>query len=211
MYAFNIFIIALTGYLAGSIPTSIWTGKLMFNKDLREYGSGNAGATNTYRVLGWRPAVLVLLVDVTKGFLPTLFAPTWWFASGQPNPHLLQIVVGMAAISGHCYTLFAGFRGGKGVGTAAGMMLALFPLVVPFCLIAFVVIVARTRYVSLGSICAALTLPAGLFILQYGFNRYVPLPLLAFGFLAAAFIVFTHRSNIKRLLEGSETKIGKPR
>lgn len=204
----NFLLIAIAGYLAGSIPTSVWVGKRFFDLDVREHGSGNAGATNTFRVLGWKPAAVVLAIDIAKGFLPTLYAPTWWFAQDHVNPLLLQILAGICAVLGHCYTLFAGFRGGKGVGSAAGMMLAIFPNVAPICFLVFALVTAITRYVSLGSLCAAATLPTGLLMMRFALGKPVSQSLLALSILTALFIFYTHRTNIKRLLQGTENRLG---
>ena len=201
-------LLALIGYLAGSLTPSIWIGKLVYKKDIRQIGSGNAGATNVYRTLGWRPALAVMAIDISKGFLPTWFAASLWIGPPDVDVVYLQLLAGIMAVLGHCYTLFGGFRGGKGVATAGGMMIALFPIVIPFCILVFVVVVWLTRYVSLASICTAISLPIALFTARYGFDRPLATPLLILGIGIAVFIVFTHRSNVKRLLAGSESKIG---
>ena len=201
-------LLVLIGYLAGSLTPSIWIGKLIYKKDIRQIGSGNAGATNVYRTLGWRPALAVMAIDISKGFLPTWFAASLWIGPPDVDVVYLQLLAGIMAVLGHCYTLFGGFRGGKGVATAGGMMIALFPIVIPFCILVFVVVVWLTRYVSLASICTAISLPIALFTARYGFDRPLATPLLTLGIGIAVFIVFTHRSNVKRLLAGSESKIG---
>ncbi|MCB1043995.1 MAG: glycerol-3-phosphate 1-O-acyltransferase PlsY [Acidobacteria bacterium] len=195
----------IVAYLCGSIPTAIWVGRIARGIDIREHGSGNAGATNAYRVLGWKLALIVVFVDVLKGFLPT-WAVSQWF---MPNPPLLQIGVGMAAISGHVWTIFAGFRGGKGVGTAAGVLLALYPVAVPICLAVFACVVWRSGMVSLASMCAVATLPASLWVLQqfFGYRIQTELWVLAIGIVP--FVVFTHRSNIGRILRGEEHRFGR--
>jgi glycerol-3-phosphate acyltransferase PlsY len=203
----NLLIILGLCYLVGSFPTSIIVSKLARGIDIRQHGSGNAGGTNVFRVLGWKYGVLVMLVDVFKGF-----AATYWISRMMPVPvslEVMQILSGLAAIIGHIWTIFAGFRGGKGVGTAAGMLLALYPLVFVICLAIFAILVLITHIVSISSMSAAIALPAALSIVKYGLDRPVATPLYVFSFFAAALIIFTHRSNIKRLLNGTENRFGK--
>jgi len=199
--------VVLIGYLFGSIPTAVWVSKCCFRKDVRDHGSGNAGATNVFRVLGWKPALFVVLIDVAKGAVPTLYAPIWFAETGL-EPVVSQLIAGTAAILGHCYTCFAGFRGGKGVGTAAGMLAVLYPIALPICLAVFIITVWRTRFVSLGSILAAVTLPVVQVAMILIWGREVSTTLLAIGILLVPFILFTHRSNIRRLVAGTESKIG---
>ncbi len=202
-------LVILLSYLAGSLPTSIIAGKVLRGIDIREYGSGNAGGTNTFRVLGWKAGVAVSAVDVFKGF-----AATYWIAalalgaSGLPED-MLRILAGFAAVAGHIWTVFAGFRGGKGVGTAAGMLLALYPLALLICLLVFLSVFGVTRIVSLSSISAALALPLVLSLFRYGMHYPVSGLLYYFSFFAAALILFTHRSNIKRLFNGTENSFRK--
>ena len=203
----NLVMIAAAGYLLGSIPSSIWIGKLFFKIDIREHGSGNAGGTNMFRVLGWKPAVFVIVVDIAKGFVATLYAGSWVFSELPLEPVYLPLIAGFAAVVGHCFTVFAGFRGGKGVATACGMLLAIYPTVLPVCLFVFVLVVVATRYVSLASMCGALTLPVSLLLLHFGFDRTSEGPLLILSFLVVVFIFYTHRANMVRLVRGSENKI----
>ncbi|MDZ7724598.1 MAG: glycerol-3-phosphate 1-O-acyltransferase PlsY [candidate division KSB1 bacterium] len=199
------FIIA---YVIGSFPTSILTGKLLRGIDIREHGSGNAGGTNVFRVLGAGPGLFVMAFDVFKGF-----AATWWvsrlFLSMTPL-HLdtMMIIVGCGVVAGHIWTLFAHFRGGKGVGTAAGMLLAMYPMALLFCLVVFALMFIATRIMSLASMSAAVTLPVTLSVFRYVCHVPVSTALYVFSFIIAALIVFTHRSNIKRLLNGTENKFG---
>ncbi len=204
-------LVLLAAYLAGSFPTAILVGKLVRGKDfdIRNEGSGNAGGTNVFRVLGWQAGLAVMLVDVFKGF-----AATYWISRWQPlgPPHIdetvLPIVTGVAAVLGHIWTVFAGFRGGKGVGTAAGMILALYPLAALVCLVIFVVVVYATRYVSLGSMLAAVSLPVVLLLAQKLTRQEIPEAHFQFSLAIAFLIVFTHRKNIQRLLEGTENRLG---
>lgn len=200
-------LILLLGYLAGSIPSAIWVGKIFFKKDVRDFGSGNAGATNVYRVLGWKPALFVVVFDIAKGALPTWYALQLVPPGYEADPVTLQMLAGFAAVLGHCFTCFARFRGGKGIATAAGMMLILFPVALPVCLLVFALVVWRTRYVSLASILASLML-----VVVHGIlvaTNQVPWSPALIGLLGVlfVFVLFTHRANIGRLLKGEENKI----
>ncbi|NOX36034.1 MAG: glycerol-3-phosphate 1-O-acyltransferase PlsY [Calditrichaeota bacterium] len=200
-------LMVLISYLIGSIPTSIITGKVLKGIDIREHGSGNAGATNVFRVLGWKAGVFVLVVDMLKGLIPTI----WVYQlalKGVSWPVIdLQILAGLSAVFGHIWTVFAGFRGGKGVGTGAGVVIGLAPIAVLVGVIVFIVTVAATRYVSLGSILASLTVPITLIIQRVAFQHAVPLELMIFSLFIPVLIIFTHRSNIQRLLKGQENRI----
>lgn len=211
MVALNWIVIALAGYVVGSIPTSVWVSKAFFGFDIRDKGSGNAGATNAWRVLGWKAALFVVLVDVGKGFVATAWLSTIRLNDAILDPNYTMLVAGIAAMLGHVWTLFAGFRGGKGVATLGGMLVALFPTVFPICLLVFVMIVLTTRYVSLASICAATALPIGLAVLHWGFKKPVPPIFGGVALLIVFFIIYTHRSNIRRLMAGQENKIGAPK
>ncbi len=204
----SVFGIALLAYLVGSIPTSIIVGKVLRGIDIREHGSGNAGGTNVFRVLGWKPGVFVMVVDAFKGF-----AATFWISQlpigAVPVPHeTMQLIAGCAAIVGHIWTVFASFRGGKGVGTAAGMLLALYPEALLICALVFAAMIFSTRIVSISSITAAIMLPVVLSIFRYLMSRPVAPSLYVFSFFAAGLIIFTHRSNIRRLLAGTENRFG---
>ncbi|NOZ02981.1 MAG: glycerol-3-phosphate 1-O-acyltransferase PlsY [FCB group bacterium] len=203
-------LLLIISYLTGSIPTSIIVSKLFYGIDIREHGSGNAGGTNVYRVLGWKPALFVTLVDIFKGWLPTAIYAAYLFR-GQPinDPGVVQILCGFAAVLGHTYTIFAGFKGGKGVGTLAGMMIALFPVAIFLCLIVFVLTLITTGYVSLSSIFASAALPIFLLILPPLFDVTPSLSLLVFALLVPWFIIYTHRSNISRLRAGTENRFEK--
>ena len=208
---FELILLLSASYVTGSIPTSIIVGKVFKGIDIREHGSGNAGATNVFRVLGWKQALIVVVVDIFKGWLPAAVYATSLF-QGQPieETGVVQILCGFAAVLGHTNTIFAGFKGGKGVGTLGGMLLALFPVAVPLCLIVFAVVLMLTGYVSVGSILASASLPIFLFILPpLGFADTAPLSLLIFSLLVPWFIIFTHRSNITRLRSGDENRFEK--
>jgi glycerol-3-phosphate acyltransferase PlsY len=186
-------------YLVGAFPTSYVAGRLAKGIDLREHGSRNLGATNVYRVLGLRVAIPVAIVDILKGTLPVLLvAPR---VSASP---LVALLVGVAAILGHVFSVFVGFKGGKGVATAAGVMLGLAPAAAGLCLVVWLVLVWGTGYVSVGSIAAAGVLPVAIWLLQPD-RRELVLPT---AVLAAAIIWF-HRANIARLRQGTENRFGR--
>lgn len=206
--------VLLLGYVVGSVPTSIIVGKILrgWDFDIRDHGSGNAGGTNVFRVLGWKPALLVTLVDVFKGVAATLWVPQWQpFGTAYVAQAVLPILTGLAAVCGHIWTVFAGFRGGKGVGTAGGMVIALYPIAAAICLVVFVVVLYATRYVSVGSMAAAISLPIVLWLMQFLFRKEIPDALFQFSILVSILIVFTHRKNIRRLMEGTENRFGKRR
>ena len=206
----NLLLILILSYLTGSIPTSIILGRILKGIDIREHGSGNAGGTNVFRVLGWKPATIVVLVDVFKSWLPTAIYATVFFQN-QPVADIgvVQILCGFAAVLGHTYTIFAGFRGGKGIGTLAGMLIALYPVALPLCLIVFALTLVLTGYVSLGSILATVSLPIFLMILPIFGIENSSLSLLIFALLVPWFAIYTHRSNITRLRDGTENRFEK--
>lgn len=206
----QLLLLLLLSFITGSIPTSIILGKIVKGIDIREYGSGNAGGTNVFRVLGWRPALIVVIIDIFKGWLPTAIYATILF-QGQPitNIGIVQILCGFAAVLGHTYTIFAGFRGGKGIGTLAGMLLALFPIALPLCIIVFIITLILTGYVSLSSILATVALPIILLVLPIFGIQQSTSSLLIFALLVPLFAIFTHRSNIVRLRDGTENRFEK--
>ena len=204
----EIILVLIISYIIGSIPTALIAGKLQKNIDIREHGSGNAGATNVLRILGWKTALIVLLIDMFKGF-----ASVYWVVQiipqvQDPNTFAIyQILAGFSAICGHIWTIFARFKGGKGVGTAAGVFLGLQTVPVLICLLVFIGIVYRTHYVSLGSMTAAVLLPIILLLQKFGLDRPMPLPHIVIGVVLAILIVVMHKENIRRLAEGTENKI----
>jgi acyl phosphate:glycerol-3-phosphate acyltransferase len=194
----------LASYLLGAIPTSYLVSRGIARIDLRQRGSGNLGATNLYRVLGWRYAVPVALFDIAKGAVPVLvFAPQVQATGLAPLP--IALACGVAAILGHVFSIFVGFRGGKGVATAAGVMLGLAPLAVGVAALVWAVILLLTGYVSLASITAAVVLPFAVYLLD---NSPSP-PLLWVSLGVAAGVVVLHRQNIQRLLKGTENRFGR--
>jgi glycerol-3-phosphate acyltransferase PlsY len=187
-------------YLVGAIPTSYLAGRLFRGIDLREHGSKNLGATNVYRTLGWRYAVPVGLVDVAKGVVPVLV-----FAPQVSDSQLFALGCGIAAILGHVFSIFVRFRGGKGVATAAGVMLGLTPLALGVAAVAWLIVVALSGYVSLASIAAAAVFPVGVYLLE----RLDRPEILWLDALVALAIIWLHRANIRRLLNGTESRFGR--
>jgi len=194
----------ITGYIIGSIPSAVWAGKLFHGIDVREHGSGNAGATNVIRVLGWKTGVPVLMFDLAKGSLATLLPRLLNLAPAE-SAHLvnLQILTGFAAIIGHIFPLFAGFRGGKGVATMFGVLVAIHPAVTLVCLGIFLLIFLVTGIVSVSSMTAGIAFPVFLLTL---FDTPSLLFKIFSVFVAVALLV-THRKNIRRLLKGEEKKL----
>lgn len=205
----NVFLIGVTtvlAYLLGSIPTAVWYGWGFFNIDIRQHGSGNAGATNTFRVLGKRAGTIVLLIDVLKGYTAALLASLLFHLDVITVNEIMtfQIVFGLVAVFGHLFPLFAHFKGGKGVATLLGMMLGIHPEMAALCIGIFLLVVIASQYVSLGSILAALAFPVLLLLRVFGEKEH-PL-LIVFGFVMFLMVVLTHKKNIGRILRGQENR-----
>jgi glycerol-3-phosphate acyltransferase PlsY len=197
-------LLVIVAYLIGSIPTSVWVSRYFFGIDIREYGSGNAGATNTYRVLGSKWGSFVMVVDVLKGVMATsLYILIPHYMSDSWDRTNFMIVLGLAAVLGHIFPLYAGFKGGKGVATLLGMAVAIQPLVALCCIGVFLLVLYLTRFVSLSSILASVSF--AVFIL-FIFNEKEPL-YRVFAIAVALMVVLTHQKNINRLLKGTESKI----
>ncbi|MEN6559735.1 MAG: glycerol-3-phosphate 1-O-acyltransferase PlsY [Acidobacteriota bacterium] len=186
----------IASYLAGSIPTGYLLVRLAGKKDVRKYGSGGTGATNVFRLKGWKTALPVAVIDVAKGFLP-VFLASRWFA----DP-VFAAFCGLAAVAGHCFPFSIGFRGGKGVATSLGVFAAIAWAPCLGCLGLFFLIVGLTRYVSLGSIIASLAFPLTVF--ATGGSR----PAAAVALAIALLVIARHRGNIGRILDGTERKLG---
>ena len=192
-------------YVIGSIPTGILVVRVLKGEDIRKLGSGSSGATNVTRVLGVKYGIIVLLIDTAKGFVPTFFLAPWIIQSGLPNIPMVpvKIVLGLFAIAGHIWTVFGHFKGGKGVGTGAGVVLAISPVTTLICLAVWGITVGITRYVSVASMVAAISFPIVVFVLSSP-DRSLQI----FSLVLPLLIIFTHRRNIQRLLEGKENRIG---
>jgi len=203
--------IILLSYLAGSFPTSIVIGRIFFRKDIRKYGSSNAGGTNAVRVFGWPAGVAVILFDVAKGACSVLFISQLPLFGTMEAPFLsadlTALIAGASSVVGHIWTVFASFRGGKGVATAAGMLAALYPAAFFITLIFFILAIVFTGIVSVGSLTAAVLFPLVQFILNR--SGVIPVsPLLLWITLPlSVLIIFTHRKNIGRLIRGEEPRM----
>lgn len=191
-------------YLLGSIPTAVWVGKVRYGMDVREHGSKNAGATNTFRVLGKKPGIVVLSIDIFKGFsavfLPFLIMRLPW---GDVHLMYVQLVCALSAVIGHVFPLFAGFRGGKGVATSLGVIIGVQPAAAGICLLLFLLVFIASNFVSLGAISAAIAFPM---LVAFVFGQNDPW-LLAFCLTLSFAVIFAHRKNIGRLLRGEENKM----
>ncbi|MDX9846722.1 MAG: glycerol-3-phosphate 1-O-acyltransferase PlsY [Tenuifilaceae bacterium] len=197
------FLTIVFAYLLGSIPTSVWVGKIFFNIDVRDHGSGNAGATNTFRVMGAKAGLFVFFVDGLKGYAAVRLLYLTDFYTPETGYFInFQLMLGMAAMIGHIFPIFASFRGGKGVATLAGVVLALHPMATLFTLGVFIITLLLTKYVSLSSMIAAFTFP---FILIFAFSFTTP-SLIIFSMVIAVLLLFTHQKNIERLLKGEEKR-----
>lgn len=194
-------LLLLFAYLLGSVPIGWIVGRVFYHKDIRKGGSGNIGATNALRMFGTTTGVLVLLMDMGKGLLAVLLAKTW-LLPGSPFISLCALAV----IFGHVFPLYLGFKGGKGVATAGGAFLALAPLSVLVAICVFIIIVAISRYVSLGSVLGALAF-LGHALWQISLRGTSDYALLALITIVVLMIIFKHRANLQRLLNGTENKI----
>ena len=193
----------IIAYVIGSIPSSVWICKSYFGKDVRDYGSGNAGATNTFRVLGTQAGIVVLLLDIFKGVTAAsliLYIPS--ISHGSDQYVNLQLLFCILAVVGHIFPVFENFNGGKGIATLFGMLIGIHYLLAVACVALFIVVLLLTRYVSLSIILATISFP--IFTI-YIFHRDEPL-LIAFGVAAALMVVITHKKNIIRLMNGEESK-----
>ncbi len=223
--------ILAVSYIIGSIPTSLMAGKMLKGIDIRNFGSGNAGGTNAFRVLGWKPGLIVTLIDIVKGVVAAVSVVA--FFRHHPigtfpdmNEVALRLLAGMSAVIGHVFTLFAGFKGGKGVSTAAGMLIGIAPVSMLMVVGIFLLTVYLSRHVSVASMLAAIAFPLIIAIRKYifelgaGLDYYVGLfgqpfsihdsldyHLMIFGLVVALGILYTHRTNIRRLISGTESRI----
>lgn len=193
----------LIAYLLGSIPTSVWIGKLFYNIDVREFGSGNAGATNTFRVLGKKAGIPVLVIDILKGSLAVSLSFLSTYDINSSAFINLQLALGIAALIGHIFPVFAGFRGGKGVATILGVVFCILPLACSISLLVFLLVLFISRIVSLSSMLAGLSFPIVLNVFLNNQNKV----LLIFSIVVSALLIITHRKNIKRLLRKEESKV----
>lgn len=205
-------------FVLGSIPSAIWVGKIFKGVDVREHGSGNAGTTNTFRVLGWPSGVTVFIMDFIKGFIASYWvsALAWGMFAGPLSPPnwevdaFLKISCGLFAVLGHMFPLFAKFKGGKGAATACGMLFGIEPISIGISSIIFVTTILLTRYVSLASILGSFIYPISLIVMRYvyGLEKLVDGSMIIFGGIIATGIIVKHKTNIQRLIAGTESKVG---
>ena len=206
MITYNeILVLVLLAYLTGAFPSAVWVGKTFYNTDVREYGSGNAGATNTFRVLGRGAGIPVLLMDIFKGWLAVNYV---WLISNESllSSELFfenQLAFGIAAVIGHLFPVYAGFRGGKGIATMFGLLIGLHPQAALFAFCVFVVVFITSRYVSLGSIIASMAFPFFVMFILNSTNESLNL----FAIFVPMLSLITHQKNIERLIRGEETKV----
>jgi glycerol-3-phosphate acyltransferase PlsY len=210
----DFFIFGLIAYILGSIPTAVWIGKVHYGIDVREHGSKNAGATNTFRVLGKKPGIIVLLIDILKGALASslpYFALSAMITLPDSGPNAeqligignVQIVASILAVVGHVFPIFAGFRGGKGVATSLGVIIGLQPIAAIICLVVFLSVFIASKYVSLGAMVAAVVFP---FVVHFVLKNE-SLWMTLFSILLSVLVIFAHRKNIGRLMSGEENRM----
>ena len=204
IYSISALILA---YLFGSIPTAVWIGQAFYGIDVREYGSGNAGATNTFRVLGKKAGISVMVLDILKGYTATNLAYLIGLSVTGPQDSVqfvnYQLALGVTAVMGHLFPVFAGFRGGKGIATLFGMILAVHSGAALLCVLTFVVVLMISKYVSLSSILSGFTFPLSIIFIFQSPIRSVVL----YGMCICVLILVTHQKNIERLLKGKESKV----
>ena len=188
------FCLIILSYFFGAIPSGVWIGKIFKNIDVRDYGSKNSGATNSYRVLGAKLGIAVLIIDVLKGFIPLYIASKFNLKYND------LVILGLVAILAHTFSCFISFKGGKGVATSLGVFLFLAPVITLILLVIFILVVYFTKYISLGSITAALLLPI------FTFFTHRDSYLFALSVIIAIFVIYRHKTNISRLLSGTENK-----
>ena len=204
IYSISALILA---YLYGSIPTAVWIGQAFYGIDVREYGSGNAGATNTFRVLGKKAGIAVMVLDILKGYTATNLAYLIGLSVTGPQDSVqfvnYQLALGVTAVMGHLFPIFAGFRGGKGIATLFGMILAVHTGAALICVLTFVIVLLISKYVSLSSILSGFSFPLSVIFLFQSPIRSVVL----YGMCICVLILVTHQKNIERLLKGKESKV----
>ena len=188
------FCLIILSYFFGAIPSGVWIGKIFKNIDVRDYGSKNSGATNSYRVLGAKLGIAVLIIDVLKGFIPLYIASKFNLKYND------LVILGLVAILAHTFSYFISFKGGKGVATSLGVFLFLAPVITLILLVIFILVVYFTKYISLGSITAAFLLPI------FTFFTHRDTYLFTLSVVIAIFVIYRHKTNISRLLSGTENK-----
>ena len=197
----------IAAYLCGSIPSAVWIGQAFYGIDVREYGSGNAGATNTFRVLGKKAGIAVMIIDILKGWTATNLVYLIGLSVTGPLHSTqftnYQLALGITAVMGHLFPIFAGFRGGKGIATLCGMIFAVHLQAALLCVAVFLVVLLVSKYVSLSSISAGFTFPLSVIFIFHSPMRSIVL----YGMCICVLILVTHQKNIERLLKGKESKV----
>ena len=202
LFSFKILLL-ITAYLLGSIPSSVWIGRYFYGIDVRESGSGNAGTTNTLRVLGWKAALPVLVVDIFKGFVAVCLAGLTNIPHSSDSYITFQIFLGVAALVGHVFPIYVGFKGGKGVATLCGLIFAIVPVATLISMGIFFITLLTTKYVSLSSLVAGFTFPISVIVIF----KTTTTSLIIFSIIVSIILIVTHQKNIKRLLKGVESKV----
>ncbi len=193
----------LVSYLIGSIPSAVWVGRTFYNTDVREYGSGNAGATNTFRVLGKKPGIVVLIMDVLKGFFAVKVAYIMGdYDSLSPEFIDFEIALAICGLLGHIFPVYVGFRGGKGVATMLGILIGIHPEAAFFCAISFIITLLISGYVSLGSMVSAITFPV-IIMVFYSTNSSINI----FSLAVSILVLVTHQRNIERIFRNEESRV----
>ena len=205
MISIEIILLVVFAYLIGAFPSAVWLGKFFYNVDVREFGSGNAGATNTFRVLGSKAGIPVLFLDILKGWIAvklvflvsnySLLSPELYFEN--------QLAFGISAVIGHLFPIYTGFRGGKGIATMLGFLIGISPLAAFFSICVFILVLFTSKYVSLSSMIASLTFPFFVMVILHSTNDSLNL----FAIFVPILSLITHQKNIERLIRGNETKI----
>ena len=194
----------LLAYLTGAFPSAVWVGKTFYKIDVREFGSGNAGATNTFRVLGKKAGIPVLIMDIFKGWLSVNYIS---FLTNIPQSaeavFETQLAFGIAAVIGHLFPIYTGFRGGKGIATLLGLLIGLHAVAALYSILVFVIVFLISKYVSLGSIIASIAFPILVILILGSTNASLNL----FAFFVPILSLITHQKNIERLLRSEETKV----
>ncbi|PIQ08286.1 MAG: acyl-phosphate glycerol 3-phosphate acyltransferase [Ignavibacteriales bacterium CG18_big_fil_WC_8_21_14_2_50_31_20] len=212
----NLIVVVILSYLVGSIPTSIIVSKMVKGIDIRHHGSGNAGGSNVFRILGWKYGLFVILLDALKGVIAVLLVSRLYFGS-FPFPNatpfddftLVQIIAGIAAVLGHIWTVFAGFKGGKGIATGLGFLVSIVTIDMLLGLVVFAIVVAVSKYISLGSLSAAVSVPLFMIIREniFGVDISGYHTILPFTIFLAFLVMYTHKANLTRIFSGNENKI----
>ena len=193
----------LVAYLVGSIPSAVWVGRTFYNIDVREYGSGNAGATNTFRVLGKKPGIAVLIMDILKGFLAVKLAFIMGdYDSQSPEFIDFELALAVCGIMGHIFPVFVGFRGGKGVATMLGILIGIHPQAAVICALSFIITLYLSGYVSLSSMISGIVFPIVIMVF-YSTNSSINI----FSLAVAILILVTHQRNIERIIRKEESRV----